>query len=543
MSQPKPSSVEEVKAPILDHIEAREAEELQPGEKIDDARGQAISGYESLSIFETVKTFKMATLICFLAAFSAATDGYQIGMNGSIVANKGFVKQFATEVNAKGELYLASPVLVGWSSIMSVGQIIGMTTLPFLAGRYGRKVSMYTYWVIITASVIAESLARSWPHWLVAKLLAGVGVGCLQFTIPSYISEVAPNRIRGSLLMCYSLWWTAGSFFAYIALQTMARKDPYNWLRPVLTQWAQVGLMLIIYIFLPESPAWCGTKGDTERGKKALRRTHSGVDGYDVDYQYQILCLAVEHEKAIAAEQHRESWTAIFKGVNGFRTVVSLWTNMSTQFVGLTLFGTFGTYFFQQAGLDDPFMIKCIVSGINIGTIFVIIYSADLIGRRLIACCATTLAWLSCVAIGILGVSPQVKATNYIFVLFAVLWNIGMTGNGAAGWGFIGEISSQRLRPYTAGFGAASTCVVGVMMSTLVPYMVNANQWAWGFKAGWFYAGVGLPFTVGMWLLIPETRGRSAAELDELFERRIKPWRFHETQTATQRLVELEQHK
>jgi hypothetical protein len=82
-----------------------------------------------------------------------------------------------------------------------------------------------------------------------------------------------------------------------------------------------------------------------------------------------------------------------------------------------------------------------------------------------------------------------------------------MTGNGAAGWGFIGEISSQRLRPYTAGFGAASTCVVGVLMSTLVPYMVNANQWAWGFKTGWFYAGVGLPFTVGMWLLIPETRG------------------------------------
>jgi hypothetical protein len=30
---------------------------------------------------------------------------------------------------------------------------------------------------------------------------------------------------------------------------------------------------------------------------------------------------------------------------------------------------------------------------------------------------------------------------------------------------------------------------------------------------------------------------RSAAELDELFERKIKPWRFHKTETATQRLV------
>lgn len=85
--------------------------------------------------------------------------------------------------------------------------------------------------------------------------------------------------------------------------------------------------------------------------------------------------------------------------------------------------------------------------------------------------------------------------------------DIGMTGNGAAGWGFIGEISSQRLRPYTAGFAAASTCVIGVVMNNLVPYMVNANEWNWGFKTGWFYAGVGLPFTVGMWILIPETSG------------------------------------
>lgn len=32
---------------------------------------------------------------------------------------------------------------------------------------------------------------------------------------------------------------------------------------------------------------------------------------------------------------------------------------------------------------------------------------------------------------------------------------------------------------------------------------------------------------------------RSAAELDELFERKIKPWRFHKTETATQRMVDI----
>lgn len=157
-------------------------------------------------------------------------------MNSSVIANKGFVKTFATKINGKGALYLESPVLVGWSCTQSVGQIIGMTTLPFLSSRYGRKVAMFTYWFILAVSVAVESAARKWHVWLVAKLLAGIGVGCLQSTLPTYIAEVAPVRIRGSLLMCYSFWWTVGSFFAYIALQTMARERPYHWLEPIYTQ-------------------------------------------------------------------------------------------------------------------------------------------------------------------------------------------------------------------------------------------------------------------------------------------------------------------
>jgi hypothetical protein len=65
-------------------------------------------------------------------------------------------------------------------------------------------------------------------------------------------------------------------------------------------------------------------------------------------------------------------------------------------------------------------------------------------------------------------------------------------------------------------------------MNVLTPYMVNANEWNWELKTAWFYAGIGkfascactetlrsvntevvigLPFVIGMWLLIPETAG------------------------------------
>ena len=51
-------------------------------------RGQVVTGYEVLGVWETVKTFKLCTFVCFAAAFSAATDGYQIGSVRSIVSEK-----------------------------------------------------------------------------------------------------------------------------------------------------------------------------------------------------------------------------------------------------------------------------------------------------------------------------------------------------------------------------------------------------------------------------------------------------------------------
>lgn len=114
---------------------------------------------------------------------------------------------------------------------------------------------------------------------------------------------------------------------------------------------------------------------------------------------------------------------AVFQGTDGRRTLVALLPGIATQFIGLKLFGSFGTYFFQQAGLKNPFTIKCITSSIQIATIISTILLADTIGRRLLACSAVTLSWISCLVVGILGVAKTSNATTYVFVLFTCLWS------------------------------------------------------------------------------------------------------------------------
>lgn len=52
---------------------------------------------------------------------------------------------------------------------------------------------------------MAESFATTWQHWLVAKLLSGMGVGMLQSTLPMYLTEIAPSQLRGFFVNAYSL--------------------------------------------------------------------------------------------------------------------------------------------------------------------------------------------------------------------------------------------------------------------------------------------------------------------------------------------------
>lgn len=344
-------------------------------------------------------------------------------MSGNIVANKAFVAMFATETNAEGERYLASGILSGWSAAQNVCQIIGQTGHGFICARYGRKAGMLSLWTILVGSVFAETFSTDWKSWLVGRGLGGIGVGGLQTTILGYIAEVAPVRIRGALLMSYSFWWGIGTWCTHMALYAMNKQNPNDFRTPIYTQWGQIGLMAIIYLILPESPAWCATVGKEEQAKKALGRLNHGVERYDADYQYHVLSLALEHERSVAKEMKNEKWWAIFKGTDGRRTITALWTIVAQQFLGLALFGTFGTYFFQQAGIEDPFEVKAITSSVGTVTIVAAMFLVDRYGRRLMACTMTTLMWICCVVVGILGVVPETNATLPVFILFTCLWS------------------------------------------------------------------------------------------------------------------------
>ena len=64
------------------------------------------------------------------------------------------------------------------------------------------------------------------------------------------------------------------------------------------------------------------------------------------------------------------------------------------------------------------------------------------------------------------------------------------------------------------------------MTNVITPRMLNPTAWGWGAKAGFFWAGTSLLGLVWSWGRLPEPKGRTFGELDELFERDVPAREF-----------------
>ncbi|EMT68785.1 General alpha-glucoside permease [Fusarium odoratissimum] len=448
------------------------------------------SKLDDLSVWQSVRRFKRVGCIAMLAAFSASLDGYQINLNGGIVSNAGFIRQFSTS----GTTIIAGKYISAWGGIQSAGQTIGQVLLQYATERLGRKAAMMIIWVVLTASVFAESFATHWQHWLVAKLFSGMGVGMLQSTMPLYLSEISPTQLRGFFINAYSFWFVLGQLFASVALNRLKANDPLDFRTPIYTQSGRIIQLTRVEIMTST--------------------------------------LAVERQQA---EQNSElgPW-AVFKGRNLIRFIISGWPKITQQFVGLAVFNTYATYFFQYAGNKDPFLVTLILSSVQLISMIATATLTDSIGRRPLTVYPYAVTVVSVLCLGIIGCFDYTaKATSSLLIFFACLATFSTTGASAIGYAYAAEIPQQRLRAQTAGWSLAVSNCIAIIFSFCTPLMINGSV-KWGVKTGFFFAGTGTVAVAIAWFILPEVARRTPAEIDEMFEKKINLRKFDKYVTEVQ---------
>lgn len=86
-------------------------------------------------------------------------------------------------------------------------------------------------------------------------------------------------------------------------------------------------------------------------------------------------------------------------------------------------FYTYAAYFFESAGIADPFAVTCITNGVQLVVILIVAAIVDRFGRRNLACGGLTTMLVAVTCIGILGSAPDSSASDSLLVFFACVFS------------------------------------------------------------------------------------------------------------------------
>jgi SP family general alpha glucoside:H+ symporter-like MFS transporter len=97
-------------------------------------------------------------------------------------------------------------------------------------------------------------------------------------------------------------------------MQQVNQTHPDDYLLAMRVLWAPVGLMIIFWAFIPESPWFHARHGNKEKALKAIKQLYGGIKGYNFEEEYGIIVRTIEHEKQQLQETPR--YAHVFKGLN-----------------------------------------------------------------------------------------------------------------------------------------------------------------------------------------------------------------------------------
>ncbi|KAB5589324.1 Low-affinity glucose transporter HXT3 [Ceratobasidium theobromae] len=477
-----------------------------------------------------------AIVFCFFVAFGGFLFGYDIGVISGCLIMPDFIERFGT-LDSEGNYVLDAHRQSIITSLLSAGTFVGALGQAFSSDRFGRRWSIFIWCAIFTVGVaIQTGTERSIAQISVGRFIAGLGVGAMSAIVPLYNGETAPKKIRGALLVLYQLQIIAGIFLSYILdYATHSIPGSASWRIPVGLQllW---GLILCGGImFLPESPRYLLGQGREQEAREAI----SAVNGYAPNDPF-VDDIVEELEIGIREENQggKATWAECFSTRNKLwmRTGNGMMLQFIQQLNGQNFYYYYGDTFFKSAGTSlSPYIIQIILGGVSfVGTVPAL-YLIETWGRRRSLLLGAFLEGSCSLIAGLVGhftlapegtpleqLTTRNKAGGDTLIAFAVLHVFSFSIFwGPVPWVYLGESFPLRVRSKAIALGSATNWIWNFLLSFFAPRIAKDI----GPLILLIFFGMLTFGFVYVWLFIPETKGLSLEEVDEMYRTGVKPWR------------------
>ncbi|KAL6241888.1 hypothetical protein RBB50_011133 [Rhinocladiella similis] len=413
------------------------------------------------------------------------------------------------------------------SSFLNVGTILGVILAGPFAHKFGRRPAI---WVAAVVSMVAcgvqvgvDSLAGLYA----GRILLGLGNGFFILFSNTYTVEVAPPHHRAILASFFGFWVNTGSILGAVAdnySKNLLNRHAYQ--IPLAALFAIPFLLSIFMIFVPESPRWLLLHNKTVEARKALQQLRgTSLSPELLDEEFIEMQRGIEQEKELASTT---SVLDIFRGTDLRRTILSAGAIASHAASGVWFTISYGTFFYQMAGIKNPFQTTIIQNCMGLfGALCGMFLMHKVFGRRPMLLIGAGGCCICMLAIGLLSIAGKSKDAGKALVGFALMFNFFYNGfTGTITWPIAGELVSSRLRVFSVGLGTGINYFFNWLISYCTPFFLNADDLNWGAKYGYIWAGSNAIAFIFFFFLIPETKDRSLEEIDEMFVNKVPRRQF-----------------
>jgi MFS family permease len=210
------------------------------------------------------------TLVVTALGVTWILDGLEVTLAGSVA---GALKEPSTLAFSNEEIGLVS-------SAYLVGAVLGAVLFGWLADRLGRRRLFFITLALYMAATTAT--AFSWDIWsfMLFRFLTGAGIGGEYTAINSTIQELLPGRVRGwsDLAINGSFWIGAalGAGGSILLLDPATLGADLGWRACFLIGGVFALPILLMRLWIPESPRWLMTHGHLDRARAVVAAIEAG---------------------------------------------------------------------------------------------------------------------------------------------------------------------------------------------------------------------------------------------------------------------------
>jgi len=400
-----------------------------------------------------------------------------------------------------------------------IGCIIGGILSGLLASRFGRKNTL----LLAAFLFFISALGSGYPEFLffekgnpttgllimfnLYRILGGIGVGLASAVSPMYIGEIAPAHIRGQLVSLNQFAIIFGMLVVYFVNWGIASGQSLEWINAVGWRrmfWSETipaGLFGFLLLFVPETPRYLSMTNRSNEAMSILTKLNGP-----------------ERAKKIMQEikssiQHHASPKLFSFGKKVI--IIGILLSVFQQFVGINVALYYAPRIFESMGAaKDASLMQTVIMGlVNVIFTVVAIFTVDKWGRKPLLIVGSAGMAIGMFAISALAFMKIIGIGTLIFIIiytasFMMSW-------GPITWVLISEIFPNKIRGKAVAIAVAAQWTANYFISSTYPAMMELSG---GLTYG-FYGLMSVLSLIFVWKMIPETKGKTLEEMDELWEK------------------------